>query len=96
MELESSLTEMEMEAVLQLIQLSGGFADDDIRVFWVNFPAEKEIEEKSGCEASSSSSIDRRSCTSGEALPRRKKRFASLVDIYRKTRPLVEKYTARF
>ncbi|KAL6517678.1 hypothetical protein OROMI_033379 [Orobanche minor] len=91
MELESSLTEMEMEAVLQLIQLSGGCADDDIRVFWVNFPAEKEMEEKSGCEASSSSSIDRRSC---ESLPRRKKRFASLVDIYRKTRPLIEK-TAR-
>ncbi|KAI3445677.1 hypothetical protein Pfo_002342 [Paulownia fortunei] len=104
-QMESSLTKLEIDAVLQLIQLSGSSADD-FRVFWVNFPAEKdeenkqeeEYEEGSVGKALSSTLIDPEKCLD-EVLPRRKTKFGSLVDIYRKTESLIEnraKKRARF
>ncbi|GER26704.1 homeobox-leucine zipper family protein /lipid-binding START domain-containing protein [Striga asiatica] len=92
--MNSGLTELEMGAVLELIQLSGG--GGGFPVLWVDFSAEKDgsrdkrsEEEKSAGESFSSSASSIVSA-SGEALPRRRKRFRSLADIYLKTRPLVK------
>ncbi|KAL3638133.1 hypothetical protein CASFOL_018003 [Castilleja foliolosa] len=98
--MESTLTELEMGAVLQLIQLSGG----DFPAFWVNFPSEKEEtaeEEKSAGESLSSTLIDSENTSpDDDVLPRRNTRFGSLVDIYRKTQPSIKnrakKKRARF
>ncbi|PIN13519.1 hypothetical protein CDL12_13857 [Handroanthus impetiginosus] len=93
--MESNLTKLEMDAVFQLIQLSG-ISDDDSQLFWVNFPAEKEgktnEEEEDGgsaSEALSSSLINEEKKWSEEALPRRKIKYGSLVEIYEKTQPLI-------
>ncbi|PIN13520.1 hypothetical protein CDL12_13858 [Handroanthus impetiginosus] len=94
--MESNLTELEMDAVFQLIQLSGSPVDD-LQLFWVNFPGTKEEKKKeeeeeeegrSAGEALSSSLIDEENCFE-EALPRRITRYGSLVEIYRKTQPLI-------
>ncbi|PIN00222.1 hypothetical protein CDL12_27275 [Handroanthus impetiginosus] len=93
--MESSLTKLEMDAVFQLIQLSGT-SEDDLPLFWVNFPAEREgktneEEEEGGSasEAQSSSLINEEKKWSEEALPRRKIKYGSLVEIYKKTQPLI-------
>ncbi|KAG8368729.1 hypothetical protein BUALT_Bualt15G0076200 [Buddleja alternifolia] len=96
--MESRLTKPEFDAVLQLIQLSGG-CTDDFEVFWVNFEAKKEEEEEeeSSVVGESSSAIlssslindPEKSCLDDEALPRRKPKFGSIIDIYRKTQPLI-------
>ncbi|KAL0335173.1 UNVERIFIED_CONTAM: hypothetical protein Sradi_4729200 [Sesamum radiatum] len=96
--MESSLTDQEIDAVLQLIQLSGA-SPADFRVFWVNFPAERDEEEGSAGESLSSSSIGEEKCSDEEALPRRKTKYGSLLHIYTKTRPLINnppKKRARF
>ncbi|KAL0384529.1 UNVERIFIED_CONTAM: hypothetical protein Sradi_2847200 [Sesamum radiatum] len=97
--MESSLTDLEIDAVMQLIQLSGA-SPTDFRVFWVNFSAERDEEEEgSAGEALSSSSIGEEKCSDEEALPRRKTKYGSLLDIYTKTRPLINnrpKKRARF
>lgn len=94
--MESRLTKLEMDAVFQLIQLSGT-SDDDFGVFWVNFPAEKDERKKDGEEeALSSSLINPENCLDDdEPLPRRKPKFGSLLDIYRKTDPLIIKNHAK-
>ncbi|KAL2254377.1 UNVERIFIED_CONTAM: hypothetical protein Sindi_0232400 [Sesamum indicum] len=90
--MESSLTDLEIDAVLQLIQLSGA-SPADFRVFWVNFQPERDEEEEeeggSAGEVLSSSSIGEEKCSDEEALPRRKTKYGSLLDIYTKTRPLI-------
>ncbi|KAG8368727.1 hypothetical protein BUALT_Bualt15G0076000 [Buddleja alternifolia] len=94
--MESRLTKLEIDAVLQLIQLSGKLTDD-FEVFWVNFEAKKEEEEESSVVGESSSAIlswslinnPEKSCLDDEALPRRKPKFGSLIDIYRKTSPFM-------
>ncbi|PIN13515.1 hypothetical protein CDL12_13853 [Handroanthus impetiginosus] len=90
--MESDLTKLEMDAVFQLIQLSGAPADD-LQFVWVNFPSKKgeknkEEEGISAAESLSSSLIDPLNC-SDEALPRRNPKYGSLVEIYRKTQPLI-------
>ncbi|PIM98290.1 hypothetical protein CDL12_29233 [Handroanthus impetiginosus] len=101
--MESNLTKPEMDAVFQLIQLSGAPADD-LQFVWVNFQAEKEEKNKeeegiSAAESLSSSLIDPEKCLE-EALPRRNPKYGSLVEIYRKTQPLISnnrsKKKARF
>lgn len=104
-EMESSLTQQEMDAVLQLIQLSGGGGGGDsaadFRVFWVDFPAEKEgkvmeeSREESVGETTSSSGVINPEKFLEEALPRRRKRVLALADIYRKTAPLIENRTLK-
>ncbi|CAA0822039.1 Unknown protein [Striga hermonthica] len=94
--MNSGLTELEMGAVLELIQLSGG--GGGFPVLWVDYPAEKDgsrdkrsEEEKSAGESlssSSASSIEPAISASTESLPRRRKRLRSLADIYLRTRPL--------
>ncbi|KAG8368730.1 hypothetical protein BUALT_Bualt15G0076400 [Buddleja alternifolia] len=91
--MESSLTKLEIDAVLQLIQLSGGSVDD-FEVFWVNFEAKKNEEESVGESSSALLSWSlinnpEKSCLDDEALPRRKPKFGSLIDIYRKTPPFI-------
>ncbi|KZV22735.1 hypothetical protein F511_05367 [Dorcoceras hygrometricum] len=49
-------------------------SSDDFRVFWVDYLGENH-EEETGFD---------------EALPRRKTRFRSIADIYKRTRPLIE------
>lgn len=91
--MESSLTEQEMEAVVQLIQLSGDFRDD-FHVFWVNFQRQKEEDESVG--ETSSSLIDAENCLDTEVLPRMKIRVGSIADIYGKTgQPLMIKNGGR-
>ncbi|KAL0365096.1 UNVERIFIED_CONTAM: hypothetical protein Sangu_0607200 [Sesamum angustifolium] len=71
----------------------------DFRVFWVNFPAERDEEEGSAGGSLSSSSIGEEKCSDEEALPRRKTKYGSLLHIYTKTRPLINnppKKRARF
>lgn len=90
-QMESRLTELEMDAVLQLIQLSGNSADD-FQLFWVNFPAKTEDQnkEESVGETSSSAVIN----PAEEAfLPRRRKKFLPISDIYRKSQPLINNRT---
>ncbi|CAA0822040.1 Unknown protein [Striga hermonthica] len=107
--MNSGLTELEIGAVLELIQLSGGGGGGGGFPFlWIDSPAEKDgsrdmrsEEEKRAGESfsSSASSIEQEVSASGEALPRRRKRFRSLADIYLMTRPLVKnrvKKRARF
>ncbi|PIM98027.1 hypothetical protein CDL12_29495 [Handroanthus impetiginosus] len=90
--MESDLTKLEMDAVFQLIQLSGAPADD-LQFVWVNFPAKKEEKNKeeegiSAGESLSSSLIDPENCLE-EVLPRRNPKYGSLVEIYRKTQDLI-------
>ena len=98
---ESSLTQLEMDAVLQLIQLSSGDSESaaDFHLLWLDFPkeikqrsAEEEIGEESVGETTatatttdSSSSVINPEKLLEEALPRRRKRVLPLADIYRKT-----------
>ncbi|KAL1564678.1 hypothetical protein AAHA92_06989 [Salvia divinorum] len=90
MESYCSLTKLEIDAVLQLIHLSGG-SDDDLRVFWPDFAIDR-------CSDGQISAADASSMSSGgsfinqekfvlddEPLPRMNHRFGSLVDIYGKT-----------
>ncbi|KAL3638132.1 hypothetical protein CASFOL_018002 [Castilleja foliolosa] len=99
--MESMFTELEMGAVLQLIQLSGGCADD-FPVVWVNFPAKKEETNKESAGETSTLIDSENSSTIDDVLPRgkRQRRFGSLVDIYRKTQPSIKnrakKKRARF
>lgn len=96
--MESSLTPLEMDAVLQLIQLSGGDSAADFQIYWLKFAAEKEeikqqVEgeenrEESVGETSSSSVINPEKLLE-EALPRRRKRVLPIADIYRRTKPLI-------
>ncbi|KAI3448297.1 hypothetical protein Pfo_004962, partial [Paulownia fortunei] len=102
-QMESSLTQLEMDAVLQLIHLSGNSAHD-FQVFWVNFPGEKdevreeirqeeeeeENREESVGETSLSSVINPEKLSEEEALPRRRKKLRPIADIYRKTQPLIK------
>ncbi|KAK4438252.1 hypothetical protein Salat_0159400 [Sesamum alatum] len=102
--MESSLTDLEIDAVFQLIQLSAASSAADFRVFWVNFPPpdkDEQVEEEgsAGEALSSFSSIAEDKCSDDEALPRRKAKYGSLVHIYTKTRPLINnrpKKRARF
>ncbi|CAA0807303.1 Unknown protein [Striga hermonthica] len=83
--MEWGLTELEMSAVLELIQLSG------FPVRWVDFPAEKDgLRDTQSEEGNSAggSLTEPVNSASAEALPRRGKRLRSLADIYRNTRPL--------
>ncbi|KAG8368726.1 hypothetical protein BUALT_Bualt15G0075900 [Buddleja alternifolia] len=86
--MESRLTKPEFDAVLQLIQLSGGSVDD-LQVLWVNFEAEKEEEEEESVGESSSLISTEMKCLDDEALPRRKPKFGSIIHIYRNTQPLI-------
>ncbi|KAG6417392.1 hypothetical protein SASPL_119548 [Salvia splendens] len=99
---ESSLTQLEMDAVLQLIQLSSGDSESaaDFHLLWLDFPkeikqrvAEEEIGEESVGETTtttdSSSSVINPEKLLEEALPRRRKRVLPLADIYRKTAPII-------
>lgn len=104
--MESSLTQLEMDAVLQLIQLRGNSADDS-QVFWVNLAGKKEKvgeeikqeEEEENREESvgetSSSSVINPEKSLEEALPRRRKKFLPIADIYRKTQPLIKNLTLK-
>ncbi|KAL7082419.1 hypothetical protein ACP275_14G097500 [Erythranthe tilingii] len=104
--MESRLTQSEMDAVLQLIQLSGNSGgDDDFHVFWVNIPAagggggkreikleeeEEEREESVGETSWSNQEKLSEDDDDDEALPRRRTKIRSIVDIYRKTRPFIK------
>lgn len=82
-EMERSLTKLEMNTVLQLTQLrrsSSLEAEKDKR--------DDGGEGRSAGEALISSSLININPENYEPLPRRNKRFGSLVDIYKKTRPL--------
>lgn len=94
--MESHLTKLEMDAVFQLIQLSGS-SDDDSGVVWMNFPVKKdedddeEEEEESRSAGESLSSINYlEKCSDDEPLPRRKPKFGSLLHIYKLTQPLIK------
>ncbi|KAL7119469.1 hypothetical protein ACP275_02G065400 [Erythranthe tilingii] len=110
MEEESTLTKHEMDAVWQLIQLRRSSADDSPAVR-PNFAAEKENNIRDGCrggegsaaaaEASPPSAviIDEEKFSDDEeyeALPRRKRKYGSLVEIYKRTRPFNNKKRPRF
>ncbi|PIN05163.1 hypothetical protein CDL12_22296 [Handroanthus impetiginosus] len=95
--MESSLTKLEIDAVLQLIQLSGNSADD-FHVFWVDVCGEKdeekeeiveedEDENKEESVGESWNNLDK--LAAEEALPRRRKKLRPIVDIYRETQPLI-------
>ncbi|KAL9174633.1 hypothetical protein ABFS82_02G064200 [Erythranthe guttata] len=92
MEEESTLTKHEMDAVWQLIQLRRSSADDSPAVR-PNFAAEKEnnIRAAAAAEASPASALiideEKFSDEEFEALPRRKRKYGSLVEIYKRTRP---------
>lgn len=73
-----------MDAVSQLIQLSGG-SDDDLRVLWVDFAVDGRISAADASSISSSSSMNQEKMLDDEPLPRSNHRFGSLVDIYGKT-----------
>ncbi|KAG6409877.1 hypothetical protein SASPL_127919 [Salvia splendens] len=98
---ESSLTQLEMDAVLQLFKLSRGdsYSAADFHLLWLDFPkeikqrvAEKEnTEEIVGETTTSSSSVINPEKLLEEALPRRRKRVLPLADIYRKTAPMISK-----
>ncbi|KAL8521028.1 hypothetical protein ACS0TY_011535 [Phlomoides rotata] len=91
--MESQITKLEMDAVFQLIQLSGT-SDDDSGVVSMNFPVtkdeEKNDEEDSRSEGESLSSNCLETCSEDEALPRRKPKFGSLLHIYKITQPLIK------
>ncbi|KAL8540660.1 hypothetical protein ACS0TY_002052 [Phlomoides rotata] len=99
--MESSLTESEMDAILQLIQLSGSSADD-FHLLWVNFPAKKEeikqVEEENREESvgeTSSSAVINPEKSAEEALPRRRRKFLPISDIYRKSQPSINNRTQK-
>lgn len=97
-----------MDAVLQLIQLSGS-SHDDLRVLWVDFAVERDRHGRGGggggvsaaaaaaeaASISSSSSINQEKVLDDEEeiLPRTNHRFGSLIEIYSKNRA---KKKARF
>ncbi|KAL8536076.1 hypothetical protein ACS0TY_011637 [Phlomoides rotata] len=92
--MKSHLTKLEMDAVFQLIQLSGT-SDEDSGVVWKNFPvtkdeekndAEEEEESRSAVESLSSNYLE--NCS--EPLPRRNPKFGSLLHIYKITQPLIK------
>ncbi|KAL7157237.1 hypothetical protein ABFS83_02G064300 [Erythranthe nasuta] len=97
MEEEYTLTKQEMNAVWQLIQLRRSSADDSPAVR-PNFAAQKEnnIRDGEGSAAAAEASpapsaliiIDEEKLSGDEeALPRRKRKYGSLVEIYKRTRP---------
>lgn len=106
MESSCSLTKPEMDAVLQLIQLSGS-SHDDLRLLWVDFAVERDRDGRGGggggvsaaaAEASSissSSSVNQENVLDDEeeVLPRTNHKFGSLIEIYSKNRA---KKKARF
>lgn len=95
------LTQLELDAVLQLIQLSSA-SDDDLRFFWVDLAKDRR-RGKGGGAAAEESSISSMSSSSSssiinheeilldddddddEPLPRINHKFGSLIDIYAKT-----------
>ncbi|GFP93859.1 hypothetical protein PHJA_001530200 [Phtheirospermum japonicum] len=83
--METHLTEPEMDAALQLIQLSGDSAGTGGGAART---AEQSREESVGDSPEISSNMKFRELA---ALPRRKKRFRSIDDIYSITRPLINK-----
>lgn len=102
--MESSLTKLELDAVLQLIQLSAtssSVSGGNIRVVCVNIPTGKdEATESSNCKGEEEGSVgealsstvifNSENCEGDEEeedepLPRRKPRFGSLIDVYRRT-----------
>lgn len=83
MESYCSLTKPEIDAVLQLIQLSGG-SDDDLGVFWPDSAVDRYS--ASSVSSGSSSFVNQEKLEfDDEPLPRIDHRFGSLVDIYGKT-----------
>ncbi|KAL3635286.1 hypothetical protein CASFOL_019833 [Castilleja foliolosa] len=87
--MESTLTQLEMDAVLQLIHLSGN-TSFDFRVFWVKIHGEKEElienrEEEIVGQTTSSSVVVQEKALLEEALPRRRKKWRQIVDIYAKS-----------
>lgn len=102
MESSFNLTKLELDAVLQLIQLSGS-NDGDLRFLWVDMAVGKDRGgATSASTVSSSSSINQEQIMldDDEPLPRINHKFGSLVDIYDKTHaPLIKnrsKKRARF
>ncbi|KAL1544399.1 hypothetical protein AAHA92_21256 [Salvia divinorum] len=95
--MELRLTQLEMDAVVQLLQLSSGDSAADCHLLWVEIKRQVEREEnreESVGEASSSSAINPEKLLE-EALPRRKKRVLPIADIYRKTAPLINNRTLK-
>ncbi|KAG6422014.1 hypothetical protein SASPL_118575 [Salvia splendens] len=86
MESYCSLTKLEIDAVLQLIHLSGG-SDDDLRVFWPDSAVDRySVADASSVSSGSSSFVNQEILVfDDEPLPRIDHRFGSLVDIYGKT-----------
>ncbi|KAI3445676.1 hypothetical protein Pfo_002341 [Paulownia fortunei] len=84
-QMEPNLTEPEMDAALQLIQLSGDSAESGGGAAKT---VEQNREESIGDSNEISSAIK---ITGVEALPRRTKRFRSIDDLYRVTRPISKK-----
>ncbi|KAG6425082.1 hypothetical protein SASPL_115506 [Salvia splendens] len=91
MESYCSLTKLEIDAVLQLIHLSGG-SDDDLRISWPDSAVDRYSDGQiSAADASSMSSGSNsfinqiKLVFDDEPLPRINHRFGSLVDIYGKT-----------
>ncbi|GER24710.1 hypothetical protein STAS_00253 [Striga asiatica] len=80
--MEPRLTDPEIDAALQLIQLSG---DSAART------ADHSREESVGDSHEISSNLERAINGELEWLPRRKKRFRSIDDVYSATRPLIKK-----
>lgn len=83
-EMESRLTEPEMDAALQLIQLSG----DSDSVKYCNNAAG---DEESVTDAMSSASMNEENNLEEaalEACPPRKRKFRSIVDLYQVTKPV--------
>lgn len=80
-----------MDAVLQLIQLSGS-SDDDSAIVSMNFPAkiDEDVEEGSRSAGEALSSNFSENCSDNEPLPRRKPKFGSLSHIYKTTQPLMK------
>lgn len=85
------LTDEELNAVLQLIQFRRDYYPDSKgagnRVCMLNFPQKQEEENVKERAAESSDPED--------ALPRKKKRFRSIIDIYRNTKPLMDPKRAK-
>ena len=89
--MESRLTQLEMDAVAQLIQLSSGDLAPDFHHLWLELEIKENREAESvGEEASSSTVINPEEKFLEEALPRRRKRVLAIADIYRKTKPLIK------
>lgn len=84
-QMESDLTEPEMDAALQLIQLSGDSAETGGGAAKT---VEQNPEESVGDSHEISSNMKIREL---EALPRRKKRFRLIEDVYSVTRPVIKK-----